>query len=118
MDRRDSAGASESQYFEITVMGLMEVQEVDLSGAQVTVLGLARSGVAACHLLREAGARVTVADRKDEAELATVLKTVDRTNVQVALGMQYERSLDHADLVVISPGVPYRMEALERVRRR
>jgi UDP-N-acetylmuramoylalanine--D-glutamate ligase len=118
MDHRDPVGASEPQHLEVTVMEMTEVQEVDLSGAQVTVLGLARSGVAACHLLREAGARVTVADRKDEAELATVLKTVDRTHVQVALGMQYERSLDHADLVVISPGVPYRMDALERVRRR
>ena len=97
---------------------MLEVEEVDLSGAQVTVLGLARSGVAACHLLREAGARVTVADRKDEVELATVLRTVDRDSVQVSVGSQYERSLDRADLVVISPGVPYRMEALERVRRR
>jgi UDP-N-acetylmuramoylalanine--D-glutamate ligase len=99
-------------------MGTLEVEEVDLSGAQVTVLGLARSGVAACHLLREAGARVTVADRKEEAELASVLRTVDRNHVQVSVGSQYERSLDRADLVVISPGVPYRMEALEHVRRR
>ena len=99
-------------------MDMLEVEEVDLSGAQVTVLGLARSGVAACHLLRETGARVTVADRKEEVELAAVLRTVDRNLIQVSVGSQYERSLDRADLVVISPGVPYRMEALERVRRR
>ena len=99
-------------------MGTVEVEEVDLSGAQVTVLGLARSGVAASRLLKEAGARVTVADRKGEDELAAVLTTVDRTQIEVALGSGYERSLDHADLVVISPGVPYRMEALERVRQR
>jgi UDP-N-acetylmuramoylalanine--D-glutamate ligase len=97
---------------------MVEVEEVDLSGAHVTVLGLARSGVAACHLLREAGAQVTVADRKGEDELASVLKTVDRAHVQVSLGAAYERSLDHADLVIISPGIPYRMDALERVRRR
>jgi UDP-N-acetylmuramoylalanine--D-glutamate ligase len=82
------------------------------------VLGLARSGIAACHLLKEAGARVTVADRKEEVELTTVLQAVDRNLVQVSVGSQYERSLNHADLVVISPGVPYRLEALERVRRR
>ena len=99
-------------------MGMVEVDEVDLSGAHVTVLGLARSGIAACHLLREAGARVTVADRKGEDELAPVLKTVDRTEVEVSLGADYERSLEHADLVVISPGVPYRLEALNRVRGR
>jgi UDP-N-acetylmuramoylalanine--D-glutamate ligase len=99
-------------------MGTVEVDTVELSGAQVTVLGLARSGVAASHLLKEAGARVTVADRKSEEELAPVLRTVDRTHTELALGTGYERSLDRADLVVISPGVPYRMEALERVRRR
>ena len=99
-------------------MAMVEIEEVDLSGAHVTVLGIARSGVAACHLLREAGARVTVADRKGEEELAAVLSTVDRAQIQVSVGAAYERSLDHADLVVISPGVPYRMEALERVRRR
>src|ERR687898_364363 len=118
LDHRDPSGALKSEHLETAVRDMLEVEEVDLSGAQVTVLGLARSGVAACHLLREAGARVTVADRKDEVELATVLRTVDRNSVQVSVGSQYERSLDRADLVVISPGVPYRMEALERVRRR
>ena len=99
-------------------MTMVEAEQVDLSGARVTVLGLARSGVAACHLLREAGAQVTVADRKGEDELAVVLKTVDRAHVQVSVGAAYERSLDQADLVVISPGIPYRLEALEQVRRR
>jgi UDP-N-acetylmuramoylalanine--D-glutamate ligase len=97
---------------------MMEADRVELAGARVTVLGLARSGVAACHLLQEAGARVTVADRKEAAELAPVLKTIDRDRVCIDVGAQYETSLEEADLVVISPGVPYRLEALERVRRR
>jgi UDP-N-acetylmuramoylalanine--D-glutamate ligase len=97
---------------------MMEVDRVDLAGAQVTVLGMARSGVAACHLLQEAGARVTVADRKEVDELSAVLEKIDRSRVHVSVGAQYETSLEHADLVVISPGVPYRLEALERVRRR
>jgi UDP-N-acetylmuramoylalanine--D-glutamate ligase len=99
-------------------MRMVEIDEVDVSGAHVTVLGLARSGIAACHLLKEAGARVTVADRKGEEELASVLQTVDRTEIEVSLGADYERSLEHADLVVISPGVPYRLEALNRARGR
>ena len=96
----------------------MEVARVDLAGAQVTVLGLARSGVAACHLLQEAGARVTVADRKEAGELGAMLDKIDRGQVRVTVGAHYETSLDQTDLVVISPGVPYRMDALERVRRR
>jgi len=91
---------------------------VELAGARVTVMGLARSGVAACRLLQAAGARVTVADRKEPAELTTVLGAIDRDHVGVTLGVGYESSLDEADLVVISPGVPYRLAPLEAVRRR
>ena len=91
---------------------------VELAGARVTVMGLARSGVAACRLLQAAGARVTVADRKEPAELASVLGGIDRDHVGITVGAKYESSLDEADLVVISPGVPYRLASLESVRRR
>jgi UDP-N-acetylmuramoylalanine--D-glutamate ligase len=91
---------------------------VKLAGARVTVMGLARSGVAACGLLQAAGAHVTVADQKESAELTAALDRIDRDHVNVTLGTRYESSLDEADLVVISPGVPYRSAPLESVRRR
>ncbi|HSL06259.1 MAG TPA: UDP-N-acetylmuramoyl-L-alanine--D-glutamate ligase [Nitrospiraceae bacterium] len=91
---------------------------MELAGARVTVMGLARSGVAACRLLQAAGARVTVADRKEPAELASVLGGIDRDHVGITVGARYESSLDEADLVVISPGVPYRLASLEAMRRR
>lgn len=89
-----------------------------LEGKRVAVVGLARSGVAAAHLLQAAGAVVTVADRKDRTELLGVVNTVEKLEIEVVLGSGYETALTTAELVVISPGVPYRMEALERVRRR
>jgi UDP-N-acetylmuramoylalanine--D-glutamate ligase len=91
---------------------------VELAGARVTVMGLARSGVAASRLLQAAGASVTVADRKESAELTSALGAIDREHVGVTVGAQYESSLNGADLVVISPGVPYRLASLEAVRRR
>ena len=94
------------------------VAAVELAGARVTVMGLARSGAAASRLLQAAGARVTVADRKESTELASVLETIDRDHVGVAVGARYELSLDDADLVVVSPGVPYRLAPLDAVRRR
>jgi UDP-N-acetylmuramoylalanine--D-glutamate ligase len=54
---------------------------VELAGARVTVMGLARSGVAACRLLQAAGAHVTVADRKESAELTSALGAIDRDHV-------------------------------------
>ena len=59
-----------------------------------------------------------MADRKESAELASVLDAIDRDHVRVTVGARYESSLDEADLVVISPGVPYRLAPLEAVRRR
>jgi UDP-N-acetylmuramoylalanine--D-glutamate ligase len=91
---------------------------MELAGRKVTVVGLARSGVAAARLLLECGACVTVADRKDRGELTPMLEHLDQSKIGVTLGSGYESALESADLVVISPGVPYRMEALERVRRR
>ncbi|NJN69612.1 MAG: UDP-N-acetylmuramoyl-L-alanine--D-glutamate ligase [Nitrospira sp.] len=91
---------------------------MQLAGTRVTVVGLARSGIAASRLLQEVGARVTVADRKEREEVLHQLESLDRSTVQFALGSSYESALDSADLVVISPGVPYRMDALERARQR
>jgi UDP-N-acetylmuramoylalanine--D-glutamate ligase len=117
MDHRHSPGVIEFEHAEVAVNMIGE-DVMQLAGINATVVGLARSGVAAARLLHEAGARVTVADRKDRTELAGVLQRVDVSNIAVSVGPNYEEALEKAELVVISPGVPYRLEALERVRRR
>ncbi len=89
---------------------------IQLSGTRVTVVGLARSGVAAVRLLQEAGAQVTVADRKERADLIGVLSGLEQSPLRTTFGADYETALDAAELVVISPGVPYRLPALERIR--
>ncbi len=85
---------------------------------QVTVVGLARSGVAAARLLHHLGARVTVADRKDPQELDAVLPQLDRSTIAIRVGAQYESALERADLIVISPGVPTHLDALNRAHAR
>ena len=91
---------------------------MDVKGLQVTVVGLARSGVGAARLLNHLGARVTVADRKEPQELAAILSQLDQSGIAVKVGAQYESALEGADLVVISPGVPTQLDALNRVRAR
>lgn len=92
--------------------------EQELKGKKVTVVGLARSGVAAARLLLAIGARVTVADAKGEEALAPALSRLDREAVRVRIGPGYEAALDDADLIVISPGVPSDLEALRAAQRR
>jgi UDP-N-acetylmuramoylalanine--D-glutamate ligase len=91
---------------------------LDLNGKRVTVLGLARSGVAAAHLLQAVGARATVADSKEEVLLAEALANLDRTTVAVKAGPGYESALDGAELVVISPGVPSGLPSVQAARGR
>lgn len=91
---------------------------MNVTDQRITIVGLARSGVAAARLLHHLGARVTVADRKEPQELGSVLSQLDRSNMAVQVGTGYESALDRADLVVISPGVPTGLEAFDRVRAR
>ncbi len=97
---------------------MVDVDTTQLTGVRVTVVGMARSGVAAARLLLDAGALVTVADRKNRGGLLSILGSLDQAATRLVLGNDYESALSQAELVVISPGVPYRLEALERVRRR
>ncbi len=88
----------------------------ELKGRNVTVVGLARSGVAAARLLLAAGARVTVADAKEAGLLGDAPSRLGREGISLRLGAGYERALQGADLVVISPGVPSSLAILVEVR--
>ena len=63
---------------------------MNVKDLQVTVVGLARSGVGAARLLNHLGARVTLADRKEAQELTAILSQVDRSSIAVKVGVQYE----------------------------
>jgi UDP-N-acetylmuramoylalanine--D-glutamate ligase len=79
---------------------------VELKDRKVTVVGLARSGVAAARLCAREGARVTVTDRRGEADLSAALAALEGADVRRALGGHDRADFEGADLVVASPGVP------------
>jgi UDP-N-acetylmuramoylalanine--D-glutamate ligase len=83
-------------------------------GRQVTVVGAARSGIAAAHLLVARGASVTLTDVRteipDEAELRDA-------GVQVELGGHSAATLTRSDIVVLSPGVPPNQPAIAAARK-
>jgi UDP-N-acetylmuramoylalanine--D-glutamate ligase len=72
---------------------------------KVTVVGLARSGVGAANLLAELGAEVTVTDIKPEAMLQGYVQQLNPA-VRRVLGTHPAEIFLHADMLVISPGVP------------
>jgi UDP-N-acetylmuramoylalanine--D-glutamate ligase len=80
----------------------------DLRGRHAVVLGLARSGIAACRFLADAGTSVTAYDRRPADELAEAVAALDGRAVRLALGIEPEEArslLADADLLVTSPSV-------------
>ncbi|HET9082931.1 MAG TPA: Mur ligase family protein, partial [Candidatus Limnocylindrales bacterium] len=78
-----------------------------LADAPVTVLGLARSGVALARFLADAGARVTVYDGRRESELADAIAALEGRPVRLALGPGIDPASTWADarLVTTSPSI-------------
>lgn len=83
----------------------------DLRGRRTVVLGLARSGLAACRFLSDAGAVVVVYDRRPATELAETVSALGGRPVELALGVDEAAAaalLEQADLLVTSPSVSAR----------
>jgi len=89
---------------------------VELAGKQVVVVGLARSGVAAAEFLVRHGARVVATDRRPADELQAEAMTLARQGVRLELGGHHERTFTAADMVVVSPGVPWDLPELVAAR--
>jgi UDP-N-acetylmuramoylalanine--D-glutamate ligase len=80
----------------------------DLRDRRVVVLGLARSGIAACRFLADAGALVTAYDRRAEDDLSDAVAALGDRSVRLALGIEPDEAralLADADLLVTSPSV-------------
>jgi UDP-N-acetylmuramoylalanine--D-glutamate ligase len=86
-----------------------------VEGRRVVVVGAARSGVAAAELLVRKGARVTLTERRTAIDGGARLRGL---GVDLELGTHREETLAGADLVVLSPGVPPGLGALEFARAR
>jgi UDP-N-acetylmuramoylalanine--D-glutamate ligase len=79
-----------------------------LEGANVIVVGMARSGIAAARLLLEKGARVRAIDQNPKAA----------PDLPIPVEPQTESAFTRADLIVLSPGVPADLDLAEAARRR
>lgn len=87
---------------------------MELSGARVLVVGMARSGMAAVELLQSRGARVRATDLRPLDEAAA--ERLRRWGVEFRI--QTLDVFEGADCIVVSPGVPADLEPLEAARRR
>ncbi len=90
------------------------MKDFTVAGTRVVVVGGGRSGVAAAMLLAGLGARVALTDTR--ATLADEVR-LRNAGLDLALGGHPPDLFGSADLVVVSPGVPWNLPILERTRR-
>ena len=82
-------------------------------GKRVTVVGAARSGIAAAELLVRRGASVTLSDKREQLDAAAALRSA---GVELELGGHGKETFTGADLIVLSPGVPGNLPELDAAR--
>ncbi|HEX4912987.1 MAG TPA: NAD(P)-binding protein, partial [Vicinamibacterales bacterium] len=91
----------------------MTARDFSVSGQKVLVVGAARSGVAAAHLLAKRGAMVTLTDAKPRIPQEEELRNA---GVVLELGRHVARTFTSANLIVMSPGVPLELDEVRLAR--
>jgi UDP-N-acetylmuramoylalanine--D-glutamate ligase len=94
------------------------VTDTSLVGKKVTILGLAREGVALADYLARNGVRVTVSDLKPREQLSAPLKALSNTPVAAYLLGAHPPEILECDQLFISPGVPLDNPTVLEARRR
>jgi UDP-N-acetylmuramoylalanine--D-glutamate ligase len=90
---------------------------MDLKGKTVTVIGAAKSGIAAANLAMALGGRAKITDAKTLLEIEGALAGLkDRGRVMVESGAHTKDFVTKSDLVVASPGVWRDAEPLQWAR--
>jgi UDP-N-acetylmuramoylalanine--D-glutamate ligase len=87
-----------------------------VQGRRVTVVGAARSGIAAALLLADRGARVTLSDARPSID-GEAERRLREAGVALELNAHHTETFTSADLIVLSPGVPLELDALAAARR-
>jgi len=90
---------------------------MEVKGKRVLVVGLGKSGVASALFLVSRGALVTVSDAKREDQLRNEIPALLDRGITVETGKHGERTIANQELIVVSPGVPGDLPALEHARR-
>ncbi len=82
-------------------------------GKKVTVVGLAKSGMAAAFLLKKLGAKVWATDSGDSQKLKEAKGFLEWKRIKVEVGGHTPGFVAGKDLIVISPGVPEDSQVLK-----
>jgi UDP-N-acetylmuramoylalanine--D-glutamate ligase len=90
----------------------------DWTGKHVLILGAARQGQALARWLVQHGARVTLSDKRSEAELEPARQALAGLSIAWAPGGHPLELLDGADLLCLSGGIPLTLPIVAEAQKR
>lgn len=91
---------------------------MNFTGKKVLVFGAGKSGIGACSLLSRLGADPLLYDGNAKADEKAIRAKLDDgcRDIPIVLGELPEKVLDSLDLVVMSPGVPLDIPAVDAMK--
>ena len=91
---------------------------MDWNGRRIVIVGAARQGSALAAYLAKHGARVTLTDARPATELQGAKESLAGLDIEWSLGGHPLESLDGADLLCLSGGVPSDLPLVAEARKR
>ena len=89
---------------------------MELWNRKSLVVGMGRSGLDAARFLKLRGASVTVSDQVPESQASDGAGILREMGIHLEFGGHNPDSFTQADLIVISPGVPHTIAAIQAAR--
>ena len=86
---------------------------LEVTGKEIVIVGMARSGMAAAEFLWKRGAHVTLSDNRPTSALESEIRFLNERNIRYEAGGHSKELFELADLVVVSPGVPLSLPVLQ-----
>ena len=86
----------------------------DVKGKKVTILGAARSGIAAAKLLHKMQAKVFVSDMAERSQKMDEIEALHQENIDFEFG-RHSNKVFKAEFVVLSPGIPCRAPVVQEL---
>lgn len=96
----------------------MKVRSKLVENRRVTILGMARTGMAMARLLRHYGARVFVSELKPQDAVSAQVASLQAAGIECETGGHSYRALEDVDFVILSPGIAPTTQIVKEVRKR
>jgi UDP-N-acetylmuramoylalanine--D-glutamate ligase len=91
---------------------------MNLRRKRILVVGLARTGIATARWLQRRGAIVRATDQAHESRLGPAVAELRNMGITLETGGHSDQSFTAAEMIVLSPGVPHMLPALQAARAR